>query len=476
MKLGIFSRSTVGYLIVLFLLGTSNVYAILKLIQFNEIILRNLDVDIRAIDLGKRLVDSVLSQRRYEQKYLLTRDAVLYNQFLAEKDDFNRYLDEIRTLSVSPTLKRSFENIRLYHQRYRFLVDTEVHYMKGNRDYDRNRYRGEKERASDAILGELEKLDDDTRRDVITKTRMVSESGDSARKTALASLLITILLAIMLSFYITRGITKPLIRLVGKTREIPAGTFDCDLDVSAPPEIAELAMAFNLMCDRLKEVDRIKADFFSTISHELRTPLTTIQEGTNLLLEGAGGNVTEKQGKLLTIISAEGNRLTSLVNSILELSKMEAGMMIYNFVQGDLVRLIEQAGTEIAPYMESKKIHLEKKIHSDLPSLRMDGERVLQVLRNLIGNAVKFTPEGGRITIAATPANGGVEVSVSDSGPGIPGKNLTNIFGKYESSDPKKGTGLGLAIVKHIVAAHGGKVWAESEPGKGSRFVFVLPS
>jgi signal transduction histidine kinase len=97
-------------------------------------------------------------------------------------------------------------------------------------------------------------------------------------------------------------------------------------------------------------------------------------------------------------------------------------------------------------------------------------------LRNLVGNAIKFTPEGGQVTIAANPLNGGLKVSVSDSGPGIPPERLSTIFEKYESSDQKRGTGLGLAIVKHIVAAHGGKVWVESNPGEGSRFIFVLPS
>ena len=232
------------------------------------------------------------------------------------------------------------------------------------------------------------------------------------------------------------------------------------------------------MCDRLKEVDRIKTDFFAMISHELKTPLTTIKEGTNLLLEGVGGSITEKQGRLLTIIATESKRLTGLVNSILDLSKMESGMMMYTFEQGRIAPLIDQAVKEIAPYAEAKGIHMEKQVNTDLSFYRMDGERILDVLRNLLGNAVKFTPEGGHITVNANanPLDGGLKVSVSDSGPGIPKDRLALIFEKYVSSDQKKGTGLGLAIVKHIVAAHGGKVWVESDPGKGSTFTFVLPS
>lgn len=155
---------------------------------------------------------------------------------------------------------------------------------------------------------------------------------------------------------------------------------------------------------------------------------------------------------------------------------MESGMMMYTFHPGRIAPLIDQAVKEIAPYAEAKRIHVEKQVAAGLSFYRMDGERILDVLRNLLGNAVKFTPEGGQVNVAANPLDTGLKVSVSDSGPGIPQNRLVLIFEKYVSSDQKKGTGLGLAIVKHIVAAHGGKVWVESDPGKGSTFTFVLPS
>ena len=476
MKFGIFPRSTAGYLMVLFLLGGSNVYAILKLAQLNTVILKSHLEDTRLVETEKRLVDSFFSQMRYEQKYLLTNDAVLLNQFLAAKDDFARLLAEISVIPYLPAYKDSFAKIKTYHQRYQSLVDVEVKYLKDNKRYDRSWYKKEKEKASDGILAGLEALEDYSREDFYHKTKMVSDAGVSARRMAVISFLITVLLAILLSFFITRSITNPLMTLVKKTREISTGVFHCDLEVSAPPEIVELSEAFTLMCDRLKEVDKMKADFFAMISHELKTPLTTIKEGTSLLLEGVGGSITEKQDRLLTIISTESKRLTSLVNSILDLSKMEAGMMMYTFEQGYMGPLIEQVVREIIPYAEAKRIHIVTQMNTDSSVCRMDGERILDVLRNLVGNAIKFTPECGQVTIAVNRLNGGLKVSVSDSGPGIPPERLTTIFEKYESSDQKRGTGLGLAIVKHVVAAHGGKVWVESNPGEGSRFIFVLPS
>jgi two-component system sensor histidine kinase GlrK len=476
MKFGIFSRSTAGYLMVLFLLGGSNVYALWKLTQFNNLILKSHIEDTRLIDYEKKMVDSLFTQMRYEQKFILTKDRALFVQFLVAKDDFERMLTEINSPSASLRYSESFQKIKTYHQRYYSLVNAEAKYLRDNQRYDKNRYKQEKEETAEVVLTELEKLEDYSRQDFYRQSKMVSEAGTAARRVAVISFLITSLLAVLLSYLMTRSITNPLMMLVRKTREIPTGISTRDLDGSSPPEIRELAEAFNLMCDRLKEVDRIKTDFFAMISHELKTPLTTIKEGTNLLLEGAGGEITGKQSRLLTILATESQRLTGLVNSILDLSKMESGMMIYTFEQRRIAPLIDQAVSEIAPYAEAKKVRMEKQVAADLSTYRMDGERILDVLRNLLGNAVKFSPEGGGGAFFATRVGGVLMFSIRDSGPGIPKDRLTLIFEKYQSSDHKKGTGLGLAIVKHIMAAHGGKVWVESDPGKGSTFTFVLPS
>jgi two-component system sensor histidine kinase GlrK len=288
------------------------------------------------------------------------------------------------------------------------------------------------------------------------------------------------LAVIILSLVITSSITHPISLLVGKTREIARGRLEDDLPISGPPEIRELGESLNSMCVQLRAIDKMKSDFFSTISHELRTPLTSIKEGTSLLLDGIGGEITEKQEKLLKIIAGESKRLIELVNSSLDLSKMEAGMTVLNFTKEDMAPLIKKAVAEIEPLAMGKKIRLRVENHDRLPPVKMDRERILQVLRNILGNAVKFTFEGGEVEISAHPEDGGVKVSVKDSGPGIPAENLKTIFEKFhqiplKSPDHKGGTGLGLAIVKQVITAHGGKVWAESEPGQGSTFMFVLP-
>ncbi len=291
----------------------------------------------------------------------------------------------------------------------------------------------------------------------------------------------SLIFIVVISLVITRSITRPISALKQKTRRIARGNFEGELQLSSPPEMAELAGAFNLMCEKLRDLDKMKSDFFSSMSHELRTPLTSIKEGTGLLLEGVGGTLTDKQKRLLRILAEESERLIGMVNSLLDLSKMEAGMMDHAIEPASLAPLIHKAMTEIGPLVESKRIQLGAKISEDLPILNMDSERILQALRNLIGNAVKFTPEGGQVMVAARHEDGKVEVSVADTGPGIPAENLAAIFDKFRQGSPKgsyriKGTGLGLAIVKHIITSHGGKVWVKSDLGKGSKFIFVLPA
>ena len=172
--------------------------------------------------------------------------------------------------------------------------------------------------------------------------------------------------------------------------------------------------------------------------------------------------------------------MIEIVNSLLDLSKMEAGMMTYTFEQKDLAPLVNKTIQEMGPLAKSKKINLQVRLAEKLPTINMDSERILQVLRNLIGNAMKFSPDEGQVTVSARSIDGGLEVSVADTGPGIPAEDLTSIFEKFKQAGSKtsqiKGTGLGLAIAKQIITRHGGKIWAKSGPGGGSTFVFVLPT
>jgi two-component system sensor histidine kinase GlrK len=476
MKLGILERWVVGYLAVFLLLAGSNLYALVKLHQLGTSTIPGLSLDMRILTFQKRLVDSILSQLRYERKFMLLKDDGVYEQFVKGKDEFHRLLADAFTVADTEEKRESLKSVETYQKRYEGIVDDEIASGRTSATSREGQRRSEKDHASDAALEELKKLEDSTREGISHKMGAVSLAGTSSLSMALASSIVTIFFAILASVFITRSITSPLRKLVAKTRDVSAGVFEGDLQIVSPPEISELNRAFNVMCEKLTAVDKMKGDFFSMVSHELRTPLTTISEGTSLLLEGVGGLVTEKQKGLLDILLAETERLIRMVNSILDLSKMEAGMMAYSFETTSIDSLINKAVAEITPLIEAKKLVLERKVTDDLPRQKADRERILQVLRNLIGNAVKFTPHGGRVCVCARPAHEGIEVSVEDSGPGIPGDKLESVFEKFSGTDHKSGTGLGLAIVKHIVGAHGGMVWAENGIERGSRFVFVLPA
>jgi two-component system, NtrC family, sensor histidine kinase GlrK len=475
MKMGILPRWLLGYLAVFFLLAASNFYAVWMLQELGGSTIPSINADINVLDCQKRLVDSLLSQLRYERKYLLMGDPTLYAQFVQAGREFRQRVSEGRKAAKAGLDRGFFDSVEGLHLRYSALVNEEVNFFVSRREYDPEKYRIEKDRVSDTILDQLKDLEGLVRKDVDKQMRAASEAGVSTLKMAFVSSVVTILCALLISFFVTRSITGPLTKLVKRTKEIAAGRFSGDLNVASPPEISELSKAFNSMCEKLTAVDKMKADFLSMTSHELRTPLTTIKEGTSLLLEGIGGEINEKQRRLLSILTAETNRLIGMVNSILDLSKMEAGMMTYTFKQEDLGLLIDQATAEIEPLVQAKRIAFTKQVEDGLPLLKMDGDRVLQTLRNLLGNAAKFTQDKGRIAITARTVRQGVEVAVEDTGPGIPPERLATVFEKFSGSDPKRGTGLGLAIVKHVIDVHGGRVWVESKQEEGSRFVFVLP-
>ncbi len=481
MRQTIFGRMVIGYLAIFIPVAAVSIYAISKLALFRRMTEDILLIDNRMKDCEQKLADSILGQTRYERKYILTKDEELHHQFILAEREVRKRLDE--AMSIADTEHKSEVLIRIknYYERYKFLFDEEVEWIKKKRPYLHDRYREEKEKAVDELLWELRNLRLYTEQDTYERMKRLGESGAKANQITIVMGAGFILLGIMVSIFITRSITRPLALMRKKTREVAKGHFEDHLDLSSPPEIGDLAQDFNLMCNMLKETEKMKSDFFSLMAHELRTPLACIKEGSNLLLDGIGEELKEKRKTVLTVIAEESNRLIDLVNSLMDLSKMEAGMMALNVEKSDIRPLIDKAVYGMGPLATTKEVNIKVAIPKDLPDVRMDGERILQALRNLIGNAVKFSPRGGGVTISAEAVEKGLRVSVADTGPGIPKEDLNIIFDKFRqatltSYSKIKGTGMGLAIVKHIINAHGGKVWVESKLGQGSIFIFLLPA
>lgn len=479
MHVSLFSRLTLGYLAIFAIVAAASSYAILELTDFGNQAESILRIDNRVLDHEKFLTDLLLSQSRAEQKFVLSRDEAWYLQFVRLKIDFETRVES--AAAVADALAQAIvRRVRENYRRYIDLVDDEARWVRTKKNYPQARFKQDKDNLVDAMLDELERLRANQQQTTYSKVKELAAAAAQAREAALSIAAGSLLAIVLMSLLITKSITRPLAALKAKTQEIARGNFDHPVQVKSPREIGELAAALNSMSQQLKELDRMKADFFASMSHELRTPLTSIKEGTGLLLDGVGGATTEKQQRLLGIITEESNRLISLVNTFLDLSKMEAGMTRYDFETTHIEPLINRAVAEITPLVEAKQIHFESALDGPMPAVRLDPERILQVLRNLMGNAVKFTPKGGQVSVAAKSHDGILEVSVKDSGPGIPAESLGSIFekfsqGSHAGANHRQGTGLGLAIAKNIITSHGGNIWAESQLGSGSKFVFVLP-
>ena len=232
----------------------------------------------------------------------------------------------------------------------------------------------------------------------------------------------------------------------------------------------------------MKELDRLKSDFVSNVSHELRTPLTAIKGAVDLVLRGVTGPLTEKQIHYLTRVRSNTQHLAGLINDLLDLSKIESGKIELKGTRVALDALVHEVLETLRPIAAERVITLEATFREPSILVWADRNKVNQVLMNLIGNAIKFTPIQGRVTVSAS-RNGerNVQVSVSDTGPGVPSDESEKIFDKFyqiteaEGTKPK-GTGLGLAICKSLVALHGGKIWVEPKPTGGSIFCFTLPA
>ena len=233
---------------------------------------------------------------------------------------------------------------------------------------------------------------------------------------------------------------------------------------------------------RLKELDKMKSAFVSNVSHELRTPLTAIKASADNMLDRLIGDLNAKQVGYLTRIKSNSDRLARLINDLLDLSTIEAGKIDLRPANIPLVTLVKEAAESLRPVAAEKLINLTVMSADPGVIAWADRDKVIQVLMNLIGNALKFTPTRGEVTVAVAKNSAAwMQISVTDTGPGIPAEEVNKVFGRFyqigqAGTQKTQGTGLGLAISKALVEMHGGKIWVESEAGKGSTFSFTLPA
>ncbi len=482
MRLTIFKRLTFGYMTIMVLVVFLGVYVSLKLNQLNNLTRSVAVVDQTTIRPTERLLDAVFSQVGFENKYLISKDPDFFRRFWEIEKRVTSGLKELAERFADREEKNLLIEAEAFYASYHSLFKEEVGYILLSKPYSQKEFRNKKDALVDDLNRRLRKIIQITQSNRYKKIHTSSQISYHVLKVTSVTAGLAVIVGLLISFYNTRSINRSILLLQKKTKEIARGSFEEIHDISSPPEIKELADDFNSMCGRLRELDEMKTDFISHVSHELRTPLTAIKEASSMLLEGTYKKAPEKEHELLSITKEECERLINSVNRILDLSRMEAKMMNYQFNDQSLVPLLRKTILKLAPIASRKKIHLRFEPETRLPSVKMDDERIAQVLENLLGNALKFTGSGGRVVIKVSIHKtdpDSIVVSVSDTGCGIAGEDLEKIFHRFKRIESgrltARGTGLGLSLAKHIIAAHGGKIWAQSEPSKGSIVSFTLP-
>jgi signal transduction histidine kinase len=277
-----------------------------------------------------------------------------------------------------------------------------------------------------------------------------------------------------LSWYLSRRITAPVLELSDATDEIAAGHYDVRVEARGGGEIGHLAERFNEMAARLSASEERERLFLMSVSHELRTPLTAIKGHVDALRDGLVEDPELVQASL-DVVAAESLRLERLVGDVLDLAKLRAHRFTVLTEEVDMTRLVEQAYTSFAEEARRREIDYALVDDGRTPTIMTDGDRVLQVITNLLSNALHWTPDRGRVEVGVATSNGTISVDVADTGPGITQEQQERIFRPFVSGD-SQGTGLGLPIARELARALGGRIEVDSAPGRGSRFRLVLPA
>jgi signal transduction histidine kinase len=310
---------------------------------------------------------------------------------------------------------------------------------------------------------------------------------ESSRNVFIAVAAGAIVLALLLGFLLSWSLIGPIQRIDARLAAVASGDFSRHVDVPNRDELGALGANVNRMNDELNRLYREletaslhKSEFLANMSHELRTPLNSILGFSQVLRERMFGEVNAKQEEYLDDIISSGHHLLSLINDVLDLSKVEAGQIELEVEPFSLRDALERGVVMVRERAAKDGVHVAFTADPDLDVVEGDERRIKQVIFNLLSNAVKFTPAGGDVDVSAARVDGEVRVAVADSGPGLAADDHERIFEEFQQADAgvelREGTGLGLALSKRFVELHGGRIWVDSELGRGSTFVFTLPA
>jgi two-component system sensor histidine kinase GlrK len=458
-----------------------NLYALFQLRQLTALSTNIATRHYPAIELAKRLLIVLYAQLNSEKKYLAVRDVTFLQHFDEEVDEFHRGVQSLETQERTPQGRQLLEDIKRVQQERLMLFHTELEEVVSSPAVLSVDYEGRRDALMDRISTQLQQFISLHETGISVGVSRSRENSAQAEAVTEQLVLLALVFGIALAGVASYTVLRPLRQLQSHIKQIGQGNFRASLNIRAPSELRDLVEAINWMGAKLQELDDMKGEFLAHVSHELRTPMASIQEGTHLLLDEIPGPLLQEQRTTLRIMADSSRRLITLISTILDLSKMDAGMMEYRIVPTDLKRITDMSVNKVQLLADAKHVQLLLEAPAQRVWVKADALRIEQVLDNLLSNALKFSSEGGIVKVVMKPDQvaGVLEVSVSDGGPGIQAEDLPYIFkrfyqGRTKAKHATPGSGLGLALAKNVVEAHGGRIWIESEVKKGTTVRFIL--
>ncbi|OGL16467.1 MAG: hypothetical protein A3F92_10290 [Candidatus Rokubacteria bacterium RIFCSPLOWO2_12_FULL_71_22] len=461
-------------IVVLGAVGALSLRAVDRLVDVNR------DIATRAVPAMQAAVaarETVPTLVRLEARLLVLRDARYESLWDGQATRVQQELERLSDAVASEQEVLHLAEVSDAFERYGQAV-REVRRLLADAQTDRAvaLSEGEARAQAERMEMELDALAHATRAWVLAAQAEAAQLEARTWTGVLLALAAAVGLALLATGVVAYGMTRSLQTLSAATAAVAAGSWEAPIAVESRDEIGRLAESFNTMAGQLRRMEETKKEFFATVSHELRSPLTSIRGAVDLLRERVPGPLTANQGKLVDIVGQSADRLLRLVNQILEVSRLRAGLMPLERAPVDLDRVLTAALNELRLQADEARVRLEcERVGADF-TITGDVDRLHQVVVNLGANAIRFTPAGGRVVARLVDAGAEVELQVEDTGVGIPQDALPFVFDAYRQAHAGRGgTGLGLAVVQGVASAHGGRVTVESQEGKGSRFTVLLP-
>ena len=459
-----------------------NLYALFQLRQLTAMSANMVTLHYPAIESAKHLLTVLYAQLNSEKKYMVVRDETFLRHFDEEVEEFHRGLQTLETQELTPEGSQLLKDIKHMQQERLTILHEKLERKASSPAPLSGNYEGRRDALMERISATLQEFISLHESGISVGVSRSRESSAQAEAVTEQLVLLALVFGITLAGFASYTILRPLRQLQSHIKQIGQGNFRTPLNIRAPSELRDLVDAVNRMGTKLQELDDMKEEFLAHVSHELRTPMASIQEGTHLLLDEIPGPLVQEQRTTLRIMADSSRRLITLISTILDLSKMNAGMMEYRIIPTDIKRVADISVNKVQLLADAKHVQLLLETPGRHVWVKADVFRVEQVLDNLLSNALKFSSEGGIVKVVMKPDLnvGTLEVSVTDGGPGIVAEDLPYIFerfyqGRTKAKHAAPGSGLGLALAKNVVEAHGGRIWIESEAKKGTTVRFTLP-